>query len=83
MSLTNDMTVHFTCQFCKLFCCSNLIRILFRSCLLYTSEQQQAEQPAAETVYVTTKVNIRDAASTDGNVVEMLEFGKMCIRDRS
>lgn len=38
-------------------------------------EQQQAEQPAAETVYVTTKVNIRDAASTDGNVVEMLEFG--------
>ena len=26
-------------------------------------------------VYVTTKVNIRDAASTDGNVVEMLEFG--------
>ena len=38
-------------------------------------EQQQAEQPAAETVYATTKVNIRDAASTDGNVVEMLEFG--------
>lgn len=38
-------------------------------------EQQQAEQPVAETVYVTTKVNIRDAASTDGNVVEMLEFG--------
>ena len=38
-------------------------------------EQQQGGQPAAETVYVTTKVNIRDAASTDGNVVEMLEFG--------
>lgn len=39
-------------------------------------EQKKAEeQPAAETVYATTKVNVRDAADTAGNVVATVEFG--------
>lgn len=37
--------------------------------------EEEAAQQTAETVYATTKVNIRDAADTSGNVVATLEFG--------
>ena len=36
--------------------------------------EEEAAQQTAETVYATTKVNIRDAADTSGNVVATLEF---------
>lgn len=38
------------------------------------AEEEKKEQ-TAETVYATTKVNIRDAADTSGNVVATVEFG--------
>ncbi len=37
--------------------------------------QQAAQQPAAETVFATTKTNVRDSASTAGNLLGTVEFG--------
>lgn len=37
--------------------------------------QQQAALQNAETVYTTTKTNMRDAASTSGNILATVEFG--------
>ncbi len=37
--------------------------------------QQAAQQPAAEIVFATTKTNVRDSASTAGNLLGTVEFG--------
>lgn len=37
--------------------------------------QQAAQQPTSETVFATTKTNVRDAASTAGNLLGTVEFG--------
>ena len=42
--------------------------------------QQQAALQNAETVYTTTKTNMRDAASTSGNILATVEFGTQLSR---